>query len=192
VSQLPAELRTERLLLRRWKDADHEPFAALNCDPRVREHFPALLSREESDASIARINAHFEEHGYGFWAVEIPGVVPFAGMVGLAKVTMDVHFAPSVETGWRLASAYWRKGYATEAAEAAVDFGFRELELNELVAMTVPGNARSRRVMEKLGMTWNPVDDFDHPSIEEGHPLRRCVLYRLRAKDWHERLASHV
>jgi ribosomal-protein-alanine N-acetyltransferase len=105
-------------------------------------------------------------------------------MVGLAMVTMDVHFAPCVETGWRLASAYWGKGYATEAAAAAVDFGFRELGLDEIIAMTVPGNTRSRRVMEKLGMTRNAADDFDHPSVAEGHPLRRCVLYRLRAKDW--------
>jgi RimJ/RimL family protein N-acetyltransferase len=171
---------------------DREPFAELNRDVRVREHFPGLLSREESDASVARINAHFDEHGYGMWAVEIPSIAPFAGMVGLAVVTMDVHFAPCVETGWRLASAYWGKGYATEAAVAAVDFGFRELGLDEIVAFTVPGNTPSRRVMEKLGMMRNPADDFDHPSVDEGHPLRRLVLYRLRAKNWRDRPASQI
>jgi RimJ/RimL family protein N-acetyltransferase len=179
---LPREIRTERLLLRPWIAADREPFAAMNADPQVRQHFPALLSREESDASVARIEAHFAEHGYGFWAVEVPGIAPFAGMVGLAVVPFEAAFTPCVEIGWRLAVPHWGSGYATEAARAALAFGFDELKLNEIVAFTVPGNVRSRRVMERIGMSHDPADDFDHPSVADGHPFRRHVLYRTGRK----------
>src|SRR5688572_30821533 len=123
--ELPHEIQTERLLLRRWLAADREPFAAMNVDTQVRKHFPAVLTRAESDASVARIMAHFEERGYGFWAVEIPGVAPFAGMVGLAVATFEAPFTPCVQIGWRLAVPYWGRGYATEAARAALAFGFR-------------------------------------------------------------------
>lgn len=176
---LPREVRTKRLLLRPWIAADCEPFASMNADPQVREHFPAVLSREESDASVARIEAHFAEHGYGFWAVEVPSVTPFAGMVGLAVVSFEAAFTPCVEIGWRLAVPHWGSGYATEAARAALAFGFDQLKLDEIVAFTVPGNIRSRRVMERIGMTHDPVDDFDHPSVADGHPFRKHVLYRI-------------
>jgi RimJ/RimL family protein N-acetyltransferase len=172
-------IRTERLLLRTWRPADLEPFAAMNADAQVRRYFPSVLSRAESDASVARIMAHFEERGYGFWAVEIPGITSFAGMVGLAYVTFDAPFAPCVEIGWRLAVPYWGRGYATEAARAALAFGFDALRLNEIVSFTVPDNLPSRRVMERIGMTHRPDEDFDHPSVSERHPLRRHVLYRI-------------
>jgi RimJ/RimL family protein N-acetyltransferase len=177
--QLPQELRSERLLLRRWRTADREPFAALNADQRVMEHFPALLSREESDAAADRIEAHFQRHGFGSWAVEVPGVTPFAGFVGLCHPRFEAHFTPCVEIGWRLAAQFWGRGFATEGATAAVRFGFEVLRLKEIVSFTVPGNVRSRRVMEKLGMTHRPSDDFEHPLLPAGHPLSRHVLYRL-------------
>jgi RimJ/RimL family protein N-acetyltransferase len=173
------ELRTQRLFLRRWRTADREPFAALNADLCVMEHFPAPLSTDESNALVWRIEKHFEEHGFGPWAVEIIGAVPFAGFVGLSIPRFAAHFAPCVEIGWRLASAYWGCGYATEGARAVLAFGFEQLRLPEIVSFTVPGNLRSRRVMERLGMTRNPADDFDHPALPEEHPLRRHVLYRL-------------
>lgn len=175
---LPQDIRTERLLLRRWHEADHAAFAAMNADPRVMEHFPALLSRQESDAVVARIEAHFAEHGFGLWAVEIGDVVPFAGFIGLCYPRFEAHFTPCVEVGWRLAADYWGQGYATEGGRAALAFGFQTLRLAEIVSFTVPANMRSRRVMEKLGMRHNPSDDFDHPLLSPGHPLCRHVLYR--------------
>ncbi len=173
------ELRTERLYLRRWRATDRPPFAALNADPRVMEHFPAPLSPEESEALILRIESHFEQHGFGVWAMEITGTVPFAGFIGISIPRFEAHFTPRVEIGWRLASAHWGCGYATEGARAVLAFGFEQLGLAEVVSFTVPRNLRSRRVMERLGMTRNPADDFEHPALPEGHPLRRHVLYRL-------------
>lgn len=176
---IPRELRTGRLSLRRWRSADREPFAAMNSDPRVTEFLPTVLTREMSDAFIARAEAHFEEHGFGLWAIEIPGVVPFAGFVGISRPRFDAHFQPSVEIGWRLAADYWGRGYATEGARAALEFGFDAIGLPAIVSFTVPANMRSRHVMEKIGMTRDPADDFDHPLLPEGHPLRRHVLYRI-------------
>jgi RimJ/RimL family protein N-acetyltransferase len=177
--KFPLELRTDRLLLRRWRSDDRVPFAALNADPRVMEHFPATLSRQESDGRAERIEAHFEKHGFGLWAVEISGVASFAGFLGLSIPGFEAHFTPCIEIGWRLAAEYWNHGYATEGARAALAFGFESLQAKEIVSSTVPANVRSRRVMEKLGMTRSPSDDFDHPVLPEGHPLRRHVLYRL-------------
>src|SRR5262249_12885494 len=162
---LPQELQTERLHLRRWRPGDRAPFAALNADPRVMEYFPALLSREDSDALVARIEAHFDRHGFGLWAVEIAGVTPFAGFIGLCFARFEAHFTPCVEIGWRLAADYWGRGFATEGARAALAFGFASLRLAEIVSFTTAGNLRSRRVMEKLGMTHQPSDDFDHPLL---------------------------
>jgi RimJ/RimL family protein N-acetyltransferase len=178
------ELRTDRLVLRRWRPKDLEAFAAMNADPRVMEHFPSLLSREESDAVAARIEAHFEKHGYGFWAVEITGVNPFAGLIGLSVPRFEASFTPAVEIGWRLAPEHWGRGYATEGARAALAFGFETLQLDEIISMTVPGNFRSRRIMEVIGMTHCASDDFDYPLLPEGHPLRRHVLYRLAQSRW--------
>jgi RimJ/RimL family protein N-acetyltransferase len=177
------ELRTERLLLRRWLPSDTEPFARLNADPRVMQHFPAVLSREESDALVQRAEEHFERDGFGPWAVEIPEIAPFIGFVGLSVPRFQAHFTPCVEIGWRLAAEFWNRGYATEAARAALSFGFERLGLAEIVSFTVPANLPSRRVMEKIGMTRDYAGDFDHPSIPEGHPIRRHVLYRILGTD---------
>jgi RimJ/RimL family protein N-acetyltransferase len=170
---------TERLRLRPWRPADDEPFAGLNADPDVMAHFAGPLSRAQSDALADRIREDIKRQGFGFWAVEIPGVTAFAGFIGLSSPRFTAHFTPCVEIGWRLAVAHWQQGYATEGAVAALRFGFERLRLPEIVAFTVPGNARSRRVMEKLGMAHNPADEFDHPLVAEGHPLRRHVLYRV-------------
>ena len=176
----PKEIRTERLLLRQWVAADRAPFAAMNADPEVAAYLPGTIARAESDAFADRIEAHFHSHGYGLWAVEAPGVTPFAGFVGLLIPRFEARFTPCVEIGWRLAHAYWGQGYATEAAGAALDFGFRQLGLEEIVSFTVPDNARSRAVMERIGMTRDPDGDFDHPRLPEGHRLRKHVLYRIR------------
>lgn len=153
----------------------------MNADPRVMEYLPALLTPPESDAFAAHAEAHFEEHGFGLWAVEIAGAAPFAGFIGLSKPRFDAPFQPCVEIGWRLAAQHWGRGYATEGARAALAFGFETLGLEEIVSFTVPGNSRSRHVMEAIGMTRDPRDDFDHPSLAADHPLRRHVLYRITA-----------
>ena len=175
---LPAEIRTERLLLRRWRPADRDAYARMNSNPRAMKYFPGLISRPESDALFDRIQEHFRAHGFGRWAVEITGVAPFAGSIGLIIPAFEAPFTPCVEVGWRLDPAYWGHGYATEAAAAALAFGFNEVGLNEIVSFTVPHNIPSRRVMEKLGMTHDPGDDFDHPLLPVGGPLRHHVLYR--------------
>jgi RimJ/RimL family protein N-acetyltransferase len=177
---LPQELRTERLLLRRWRLEDRDAFAAMNADARVMEHFPGLMSRAQSDASAERIETHFANHGYAQWAIEIPNVTPFAGFVGLSIPRFEASFTPCVEIGWRLAAEFWGHGYATEGARAALSFGFNELHLDEILSFTVPANVRSRRVMEKIGMRHDQAGDFEHPLLPEGHPLRRHVLYRIR------------
>lgn len=143
------------------------------------EFFPGVLSRQESDRLAASIEHHFEQHGFGLWAVEIPGIAAFAGFIGLSTPSFSAHFTPCVEIGWRLAVQYWGRGYATEGAHAAARFGFDTLDLPEIVSFTVPDNRRSRRVMERIGMVTNPADDFDHPGLPEGHRLRRHALYRL-------------
>ncbi|MDT0303785.1 GNAT family N-acetyltransferase [Streptomonospora wellingtoniae] len=176
-------LRTARLLLRGWRAADREPFARLNADPAVMEHFPQVLTRRESDAAADRIAAHLAEHGFGLWAVEVAATGGFVGFTGLQRAVFPAHFTPAVEVGWRLARHAWGRGYATEAARAAAAFGFDDCGLAEIVSFTVPANVRSRAVMRRLGMRHSSTDDFDHPSLPEGHPLKRHVLYRLGADD---------
>ena len=148
------------------------------------EHFPSTLTRAESDAFADRIEAGFVSNGYGLWAVELPRQAEFIGYVGLAPVTFDAHFTPAVEVGWRMAHEYWGRGFATEAARATIADGFDRVGLGEVVSFTVPANVRSWRVMERLGMTRDPADDFDHPRLPVGHHLRRHVLYRLRRNDY--------
>jgi RimJ/RimL family protein N-acetyltransferase len=174
-------LSTLRLILREWRDSDFAAFAALNADPEVRKHFPGTLTAAQSDADARRIQAHFATHGYGFFAVEVPGVADFIGFIGLEKGDFEIPgFGTDwTEIGWRLARPYWGHGYAIEGAQAVVDHAFRELKLYTLIAMTVPGNRRSRKVMERLKMTRNPAHDFNHPHIAEGDPLQKHVLYRL-------------
>ena len=175
----PAEIRTSRLLLRRWRPDDRAPFAELNADPIAMEHFPALLDRATSDVLVDRIESDFDRLGFGLWAVEVPDLAPFVGFVGLNEPTFDAHFTPAVEVGWRLDRAYWGRGYATEAAIAAIEVGFENLGLDEIVSFCVPANVRSRRVMERLGMTHDSSDDFDHPRFAPGHRCCRHVLYRI-------------
>jgi RimJ/RimL family protein N-acetyltransferase len=172
-------IKTDRLLLRRWRESDRLPFQSMSADPRVMEHFPAPLTHEESAAFLERIDNHFEDHGFGLFAVELLESGTFAGFIGLAIPPFDAPFMPAVEVGWRLAIEYWGRGLATEGARAALRYGFDTLALDSIVSFTVPANLRSRRVMEKLGMTHDPADDFDHPHLPEGHPLRRHVLYRI-------------
>jgi RimJ/RimL family protein N-acetyltransferase len=178
------EIRTPRLRVRAWREDDFEPFAAMNADPRVMEFYPAVLSRAESRVRFDRGRARMAERGYGFWPVEVIGGAPFAGMVGLADPDFPAHFQPAVEIGWRLAAAHWDRGYATEAARAVLAHGFERLGLREIVSFTTTENVRSRHVMEKLGMRRLPGEDFLHPLIPEGHPLRPHVLYRLARADF--------
>ncbi len=171
-------IRTDRLLLRQWHTDDLEPFAALNADPEVMRYFPSVLDRARSDALAERARSHLEEHGWGLWAVETDDH-GFIGFVGLVRQDFPAHFTPAIEVGWRLTRDAWGHGYATEAALAAVRFGFDQLALDEIVSMTAVGNIRSRSVMERLGMTRDPADDFDHPRVPLGHPIRAHVLYRV-------------
>jgi RimJ/RimL family protein N-acetyltransferase len=185
-------LTTPRLRLRPWRDEDLAPFAALNADPRVMQHFPAPLDRAASDAMVARIRRHFAEHGFGFWAVEAPGLAPFIGMIGLAVPDFQAPFTPCVEIGWRLTADHWGRGYATEAATACLDHAFGPLRLTEVVAFTVPANRPSWSVMQRLGMTRDPADDFEHPDVAPGHKLRRHVLYRIGRETWLGRSAEEA
>ncbi len=173
------QLGTSRFVLRQWRDEDLEPFAALNADPDVMRFFPATLDREQSDALAERAQALIAERGWGLWAVEAVGDAAFIGFVGLAVPHFEAHFTPAVEVGWRLARDQWGQGYATEAAREVVAFGFDELGLDEIVSFTSAVNERSRKVMERIGMTHDGADDFDHPSVSSGL-LRPHVLYRLR------------
>lgn len=174
-------LRTERCVLRGWTPADRAPFAELNADPEVMRHFPAPLIREQSDAFVDRIEVGFAEHGWGLWAVQVAG--RFAGFTGLSVAKIAAPFTPAVEVGWRLARWAWGHGYATEAAGAALRYGFTEAGAAEIVSFTAQTNERSQAVMRRLGMTRDPGEDFDHPALPAGHPLRRHVLYRLSAAD---------
>jgi ribosomal-protein-alanine N-acetyltransferase len=167
-------------LLRAWRAEDRQPFAALNADPRVMEHFPGVLSRRESDALARHAAEHFDRHGFGPWAVEVPGVAPFIGFVGMVVPSFEAHFTPCVEIGWRLAAEHWGHGFATEAALASARHGFGVTGLDELVSFTTPENVRSRAVMQRIGMTHDPADDFDHPRLPRGHRLSRHVMYRLQ------------
>jgi len=177
------ELQTERLLLRSWRPEDRTPFAALNADPEVMRHFPALMTRRESDAFADRIEEHMEREGWGLWAMEARASGAFLGFTGLARPGFEAPFMPAVEIGWRLARPAWGQGFATEAARAAAHFAFEGLELEQIVSLTVAANERSRAVMRRIGMQHDPDDDFDHPLVEQPH-LRRHVLYRLTAADW--------
>ena len=145
-------LRTERLVMRGWRPSDRAAFAAMNADPRVMEHFPGTMTRAESDGFADRIETHFAEHGFGLWAVEVPGVAEFIGFVGLAVPRFEAHFMPAVEVGWRLAAEWWGRGYATEAASACLAVAFGQLAFDEVIALVVPDNDRSLRVVAKLGM----------------------------------------
>ena len=172
----PAVLRTERLVLRPWTDADREPFAAMGRDPEVMRYFPAPLDRAASDGFVDRCMQRFADAGWGLWVVDSGG---FRGFTGLNPVPPALPFAPAVEVGWRLARGAWGHGYATEAARAALSYGFDVIGLDEIVSFTATINVPSIAVMQRLGMTRDAVEDFDHPALPVGHPVRRHVLYRL-------------
>ncbi|MEW6707410.1 MAG: GNAT family N-acetyltransferase [Pseudomonadota bacterium] len=175
----PLELRTKRTLLRQWKDSDLPAWCAMNADPEVRRYFPSVHTEEEARGEAERIRAALVQRGWGFWALELPGKLPFAGCVGLLVPAFEAHFTPAVEIGWRLPREAWGFGYASEAARAAAEFAFTHLEVDEIVAITTPANAPSRKVMERLGMWHDAAGDFDHPRLPAGHPMQRHVLYRL-------------
>jgi ribosomal-protein-alanine N-acetyltransferase len=178
------ELRTARLLLRPCRESDLEPLARMTADPRVMSDLPAPLSRLQSDALVARSHAHFRQHGFGLWAVEVPGQAPFVGLAGLWHVREEVPVAPCVEIGWRLQPCHWGRGYATEAAARLLEFAFQGAGLDEVVGFTVDANLRSRRVMEKLGMERDPARDFVHPLLPADHPFRQQMLYRIDRRAW--------
>jgi RimJ/RimL family protein N-acetyltransferase len=175
-------LTTERLLMRGFTDPDRAPFAAMNADPVVMEHFPRLLTRTDSDAFVDRIAAHWSECGWGLWALERRDTGEFIGFTGLWPVRFEAAFESRIEVGWRLAVAHWGHGFATEAALAAVRFGFDVLGCSDIASFTAVGNKRSRVVMERIGMVHEPDWDFEHPAIPEGHPARPHVFYRLTAE----------
>ena len=183
-------LHTVRLVLRQWRGSDFAPFAAMNADPEVMEHFPAPLTGAESDALARRASAALSAHGFGLWAVETVVAGDFIGFTGLAVPEFEARFTtasdPATEIGWRLARPEWGHGYATEAARAALAFGFREAGLKEIVSFTSTENVRSQAVMRRVGMTHDPADDFDHPRLPPGHRLRRHVLHRITAAAWAE------
>ena len=168
-------------MLRPFTDADREPFFELNTHPDVVASLGPAPTRSESDAMVERFTAELEREGWGLWAVEVPGGTPFAGMVGLHRMSASMPCAPAVEVGWRLHPDTWGRGYATEAAAASLRYGFDQGGLEEIVAITTTQNVRSQAVMARLGMVRDLEGDFDHPSVPEGSPLRRHVLYRVTA-----------
>jgi RimJ/RimL family protein N-acetyltransferase len=171
-------VETERLILRWWQASDHVPFVNLNADPRVMEFFPATLSPAETEAMISKIEERMRQQGFGLWAAEVKRTKDFIGFIGLSVPGYTLPFSPCVEIGWRLAFDYWGNGYAQEGANAAIGFGFEKLHIKEIVSFTTAGNLRSRRVMERIGMTYDPMGDFDHPQLPKDHPLIKHVLYR--------------
>lgn len=180
-------IRTKRLVLRAWHEDDFKLFAKMNSDPRVMEYFPATLSLQESDDLAKRLSAKLQEQGWGLWAVSVPGLSSFIGFIGLSEPSFNAHFTPAVEVGWRLAYDFWGQGYATEGALEALKYGFETLNLNQIVSFTAAQNHRSIQVMKRIGLHHDPIDDFDHPKLAEGHILGRHVLYRLNRNEWMER-----
>ncbi|MFJ4469338.1 GNAT family N-acetyltransferase [Streptomyces sp. NPDC089424] len=176
-------LHTERLLLREWRESDLAPWAAVNADPEVRRYLPGMPTREQCDAAVARFQGDLDGRGWGFWAVEVRGTGEFIGFTGLDPVEEGVPFT-GVEAGWRLARTAWGHGYATEAARAALHFGFTHLDLPEILAITVPANTRSRAVMSRLGMAHDPSADFTDPTAPEDGPLHKNVVHRLPRTRW--------
>ncbi len=184
-------IKTKRLILRQWRDQDLEPYAKLNADPRVMELFPAIWTREESEASLQSARNHIEKYGWGKWAVSLRETDEFIGRIGLEEVGFQAPFSPNIELGYRIVYQHWGKGYALEGARAAVEYGFRRLNLKEIVAFTPIQNLRSQIVMQRIGMHHNPKDDFDHPKLPKEHKLNRHVLCRLKSSEW-EKLVNEV
>jgi RimJ/RimL family protein N-acetyltransferase len=182
-------IRTERLILRNWKERDRDLFSRINSDDQVMEFFGFRRDRAQSDALFDRLRSGIAEQGYGFTAVEIASTGKCIGFVGIADTSLEP-FLPdgTVEIGWRLAPEFWGHGYVTEAAEAWLAFGFEERGLDEIVSFAVWNNRRSIAVMERLGMRPDPAGDFDHPTVPDTHPqLKRHRLYRLSREEWRNR-----
>jgi RimJ/RimL family protein N-acetyltransferase len=180
-------LTTKRLILRSWKEEDFKPFATMNANPLVMENFPKPLSEEESNHLATRFQEKIEQLGYGFWAAELKESGEFIGFIGLNYLTKDsppLPFTPAVEVGWRLDPKYWGLGLATEGAKEALRYTFETLMLKEVVAMATIQNTKSHAVMKRLGMTYNPEDDFENTKLEVNHPLKKCVLYRIKKHDF--------
>lgn len=186
---MPINFETERLIIRPWNDRDKEPFARLNSDPEVMRYFPSVLTREQSDAFVERARQKTQSDGFCIWPIDEKQSAQFLGFVGLAipRYQKPLPFEPCVEIGWRLDRSAWGKGYATEAAHAWLRFGVETLRLEEIVSFTARLNRRSQRVMQRLGMTYDPADNFLHPTLPDGHPLQLHVLYRLKRADWRQR-----
>lgn len=179
-------LTTERLILRQWRDEDRAPFAAMGADPAVMRHFPGLLTEAESNAIVDRFHTLIDEQGWGFWAVEVKGGAPFIGFVGMAHVTFEEVFTPAVEIGWRLATAFHGQGYASEAARAALAFGFDTLKQDKIVAYTATANFPSQAVMNRIGMTRSADWDFDHPRVADGSRVKRHLTWSITADEWRD------
>jgi RimJ/RimL family protein N-acetyltransferase len=179
MQRCPDEIRTDRLILRRWREEDISAFTALETDPQARRFFPGVLPSAEAEADARRHAQGFDSNGFDLWVLECPGKAPFIGVAGLRRVERKMPFKPRVDVGWKLCPRYWGNGYATEAAEGALDDVFTRTDLTEIVSYTARLNEPSRRVMRRLGMTHDAGEDFEHPSVPEGHPLRPHVLYRL-------------
>lgn len=182
------EIATPRLLLRQWRDTDRDALAALNADPEVMRYFPSTQTREASDRSVDVWSAELRERGWSNWAAELSGSGEFIGFIGLSVPRRALPFMPCVEVGYRLARAHWRRGYASEGARAALGVAFDTLGLDEVVSFTALTNLRSRAVMQRIGMV-DAGEDFDHPALPEGHPLRRHCLYRITRERW--RVGAH-
>ena len=180
------ELESARLVLRQWHDDDLREFAALCADPHVMRYFPAPLTRLEAAALIGRVRGHFNEYGFGLWALERKDSGAFIGMTGLLNVNFEAPFGPAVEIGWRLARRHWGLGFASEAAWTCLRCAFAQLRLGEVVSFTTEGNLPSQKVMQAIGMVHDPQGNFEHPRLPSGHPLRPHVLYRIDRARWEQ------
>ena len=171
-------IETKHLILRSWKSEDAETYFQINQDPKVIALLRGPLTMQQARDFIHATNAHEQKHGYALWAACLKDNGEVMGFIGLNSLPWDAHFTPAVEIAWRLGSAYWNKGYATEGAKAALQYGFNQCQLKEIVSFTVPANVRSIRVMEKIGLEHDPDGDFPHPNLPDNHPLSKHVLYR--------------
>ena len=177
-------LQTERLILRTWEEFDFYAMTSINMDSKVCEFLPGTVNRDDTKAAIARWQKHYHDKGYTLYAVELKSTHEMIGFLGLMTPSFEAHFTPAVEIGWRLASKHWNQGYATEGAKAVLHYAFTQIGLDEVVSFTVVNNLASQRVMEKIGLKHNPIDDFEHPNLDKDSPLKRHVLYRLNRSDY--------
>ncbi len=172
-------LETERLILRTWIDSDLQPMFEINQDPIVMEYFLGLQDLETTKNLITKVNNHFDQHGYSLYACVKKDSREFVGFIGLLIADFNAHFTPATEISWRLSSKHWAQGLATEGAKAVLNYAFRKLQITEIVSFTAMDNAKSIKVMQKIGLQHNADDDFDHPKLDDNSPLQRHVLYRL-------------